>query len=87
MNSQKETVKNWVPQFVESLREKHRSPATVLAYRADLEQLVAFLSEQKKETVDEVTQESIEAFRDYLINQKYTAKSVSRKLNAIKTFL
>lgn len=86
MNSQKETIKNWVPQFVESLREKRRSPATVLAYRADLEQLVAFLSEQKKETVDDVTQESIEAFRDYLINQKYTAKSVSRKLNAIKTF-
>jgi site-specific recombinase XerD len=49
MNSQKETIKNWVPQFVESLREKRRSPATVLAYRADLEQLVAFLSEQKEQ--------------------------------------
>jgi site-specific recombinase XerD len=35
---------------------------------------------------DQVTQEVIEAFRDTLLAEKYTPKTVSRKLNAVKTF-
>ena len=37
-----DTIKNLLPKFVESLKIKGRSPATVLAYRSDLEQLVEF---------------------------------------------
>lgn len=81
-----ETLKSLLPKFVESLQQKGRSPATVLAYKADLEQLIRFLLDRSKVLVEHVRGEDIEIFRDTLLTQKYTPKSVSRKLNAIKTF-
>jgi site-specific recombinase XerD len=81
-----EALKNLLPKFVDSLKEKGRSPSTVLAYRADLEQLVAFLHGKSKVTPDAIKSSDLEAFRDTLLAEKYTPKSVSRKLNAVKTF-
>jgi site-specific recombinase XerD len=81
-----ETLKSLLPSFIESLKTKGRSPSTLLAYRADLEQLVVFLLGKNIPLVDQVRPENLEAFRDTLLTQKYTPKSVSRKLNAIKTF-
>ncbi len=81
-----EPINKILPKFIESLKVKGRSPATILAYRADLDQLILFLSEKNKATPDQVKKEDIEAFRDWLLTQKYTPKSVSRKLNAVKTF-
>ena len=81
-----EVLKNLLPKFVDSLKEKGRSPSTVLAYRADLEQLVAFLRGKNKAMPDDVISSDLEAFRDTLLAEKYTPKSVSRKLNAVKTF-
>jgi len=79
-------LKSLLPRFIQSLEEKGRSPSTILAYRADLEQLLGFLQKKSKVTPDQVQQSEIETFRDTLLNQKYTPKSVSRKLNAVKTF-
>ena len=84
MNS--EPIKQILPKFIADLTAKKRSPATILAYRADLDQLIAFLAEKNKGTADQIKKEDIEAFRDSLLLQKYTPKSVSRKLNAVKTF-
>lgn len=81
-----EVLKNLLPKFTKSLEEKGRSPSTVLAYRADLEQLINFLQSKNKALVDDVRQADIEGFRDSLLAEKYTPKSVSRKLNAVKTF-
>lgn len=81
-----EVLKNLLPKFTKSLEEKDRSPSTVLAYRADLEQLIIFLRSKNKALVDDVRQADIESFRDSLLAEKYTPKSVSRKLNAVKTF-
>jgi len=81
-----EALKNLLPKFVDSLKTKGRSPSTVLAYRADLEQLVAFLHGKNKVLPDQITASDLESFRDTLLAEKYTAKSVSRKLNAVKTF-
>jgi len=81
-----EPLKNLLPVFITSLESKKRSPSTVLAYKADLEQLISFLLKRNKSTCDQVTQTDIEIFRDTLLSEKYTPKSVSRKLNAIKTF-
>lgn len=81
-----EVLKNLLPKFTKSLEEKDRSPSTVLAYRADLEQLISFLRNKNKALVDDVRQTDIEGFRDSLLAEKYTPKSVSRKLNAVKTF-
>ena len=81
-----DTLKNLLPKFVESLKSKGRSPATVLAYRSDLEQLVDFLIKREKVTPDAVRPDDLDSFRDTLLANKYTPKSVSRKLNAVKTF-
>jgi len=81
-----EPIKNLLPKFIESLKTKGRSPATVLAYRSDLEQLVEFLINRQKVLPEQVRPDDLDSFRDTLLADKYTPKSVSRKLNAVKTF-
>jgi len=81
-----EPVKNLLPKFIESLKSKGRSPATILAYRSDLEQLVDFLIKRQKVLPEQVRPDDLDSFRDTLLADKYTPKSVSRKLNAVKTF-
>lgn len=81
-----DTVKSLIPSFLKSLEDKKRSPATVLAYRSDLDQLVEFLIKKEIATVNQIKSDNLDVFRDTLLAQKYTPKSVSRKLNAIKSF-
>ncbi|HAN62107.1 TPA: hypothetical protein DCQ21_02435 [Candidatus Azambacteria bacterium] len=81
-----DTIKSLLPKFMASLAEKGRSPATILAYRSDLEQLVEFLTKGSIATPDQVKLSNLDSFRDTLLSEKYTPKSVSRKLNAVKTF-
>jgi site-specific recombinase XerD len=79
-------LKSLSPKFITSLTSYGRSPSTVLAYRADLDQLVNFLQSKSKVLPEQVTTADLEAFRDTLLAEKYTPKSVSRKLNAVKSF-
>lgn len=81
-----DTIKSLLPKFVTSLADKGRSPSTILAYRSDLEQLVEFLTKNSIATPDQIKSENLDSFRDTLLSQKFTPKSVSRKLNAVKTF-
>lgn len=81
-----DTLKNLLPKFIDSLKAKGRSPATILAYRSDLGQLVDFLIKREKVLPDSVRPDDLDSFRDTLLADKYTPKSVSRKLNAVKTF-
>ena len=81
-----ETIKSLLPKFILSLEDKGRSPATILAYRSDLEQLVEFLTKSNIANPDQTKSENLDSFRDTLLSEKYTPKSVSRKLNAVKTF-
>lgn len=80
------TLKSLIPIFVANLGEKGRSPATVLAYRSDLDQLLEFLTKNSVVTPDQIKSKDLDSFRDTLLAQKFTPKSVSRKLNAVKTF-
>ncbi len=84
MNS--DSLKTLLPLFIQNLTDKSRSPSTILAYRADLEQLTQFLAGRQKATPDQVNPDDLAGFRDWLLSQKYTPKSTSRKLNAVKTF-
>lgn len=72
--------------FVNHLKERKRSSATVLAYGKDIEQLVNFLEELKKFESHEIGKEDLEAFMATLENKGYTPKSISRKTNSTKTF-
>ena len=72
--------------FVEFLRAQKRSISTILAYGKDISQLVEFLNGRKITQVASVQSEHLEQFKEYLSEEKYTLKSISRKLNSIKTF-
>jgi len=72
--------------FVDFLKEKNRSQATVLAYGKDIDQLVQFLRELEKSHTGDIQKEDIEAFMSKLKNEGYTLKSISRKTNSTKTF-
>jgi len=72
--------------FVEFLRSQKRSISTILAYGKDINQLVEFLADKKITEASSVTDEHLEEFKANLGQQKYTLKSISRKLNSIKTF-
>lgn len=73
-------------QFKDFLKGKKHSTATIVAYGKDIDQLISFLSELKKEHVHEVTKEDIESFLSGLSKNGYTPKSISRKINSTRTF-
>ena len=72
--------------FVENLEKSGKAHATILAYGKDIEQLVEFLAKKNKLYPTEVMPDDIEEFKELLKKQRYTPKSVSRKLNSIKSF-
>lgn len=72
--------------FIDYLKESGKATSTILAYGADIEQFVGFLDKKQITQITSVSQELVEEFKKYLEGQKYTKKSVSRKLNSLKTF-
>ena len=73
-------------QFKNYLKTNKHSTSTIVAYGKDIEQLVAFLEELKKNHVHEVTKDDLEAFLAKMQKDGYTPKSISRKLNSTRTF-
>ncbi len=72
--------------FTDSLKKAGKANATVIAYGKDVEQLVDFVAKLGKTQIDEVTSEDINEFKALLNKQRYTGKSISRKINSIKAF-
>lgn len=72
--------------FTESLRKNGKANATVIAYSKDIEQLSDFLSKHSKTLLAETTPQDLEDFKELLKKQRYTSKSISRKINSIKSF-
>lgn len=73
-------------QFLDFLKSKKHSGATILAYGKDIDQLTSFLSELEKQHIHEVSKDDIQAFLGKLSEKGYTPKSLSRKLNSTRTF-
>lgn len=73
-------------QFVDFLKGKGHSNATVLAYGKDIDQLAVFLEELNKQHIHEVTTSDLQAFLARMNDKGYTPKSISRKLNSTRTF-
>jgi site-specific recombinase XerD len=73
-------------EFIEFLKSKKHSSATVLAYGKDIDQLTSFLEELDKQNIHDVAKEDIQAFLGKLSEKGYTPKSLSRKLNSTRTF-
>lgn len=73
-------------EFSKFLKDKKHSNSTVVAYGKDIDQLVTFLEELKRNQVHEVTKDDIEAFLAKMGDKGYTPKSISRKINSTRTF-
>ena len=73
-------------QFVEHLASRRRAHATIVAYSKDIEQLVAFLTNAGRKDITTIGKEELEAFLKKLAADGYTPKSISRKINSMKTF-
>jgi site-specific recombinase XerD len=73
-------------EFLDFLKGKKHSSATVLAYGKDIDQLTSFLEELEKQHIHEVSKDDIQAFLGALSDKGYTPKSLSRKLNSTRTF-
>lgn len=73
-------------QFIEHLESRRRAHATIVAYSKDIEQLVSFLTNVGKKDIASVSREELEAFLKKLASDSYTPKSISRKINSMKTF-
>jgi site-specific recombinase XerD len=87
MNSQDQiTLLQARESFINDLREKKRATATILAYGKDIEQLSSFLEKIDIKNIQAITSDHIQAFTESLSKQGYTAKSISRKINSIKSF-
>lgn len=79
-------LSNALNQFVEFLKSGKKASATIIAYRKDIDQLLVQLQKMGRNTADEVTTEDLNGFLSLLSGQGYTPKSISRKINSIKTF-
>ena len=72
--------------FTEHLKNSAKAESTVIAYSKDVEQLLDFVAKRGKTTISEVLTEDINEFKELLNKQRYTSKSISRKINSIKAF-
>ncbi len=77
---------NLVEKFVDHLKTQGRSRFTIVAYKKDLQQFIGFITSKQKTDVREIVKEDIDAFLNKLLQENYTKKSASRKLNSIRTF-
>jgi len=76
----------FVEKFVSSLKEQGRSEFTVIAYKKDLQQFIGFITSKEKSDARDIIKDDIDSFINKLLQENYTKKSASRKLNSIRTF-
>ena len=72
--------------FIEFLKSAKKASATVIAYKKDIDQLLEYLNKIGKANIKDAKTEDLNSFLGVLAEQNYTPKSVSRKINSIKTF-
>lgn len=76
-----------IDKFLIHLKNENRSTNTIIAYENDLKQLVEFVGQNNITNIDQVKTDHIKNFKNYLLKEKkYTNKTVSRKLNSVKSF-
>ncbi len=72
--------------FLKYLKDKDRANATIIAYAKDIDQLIEFVEAKGKSLPTEIEKDDLNGFIKKLEGENYTPKSVSRKINAIRTY-
>jgi integrase/recombinase XerD len=73
-------------QFIQHLELQKRSSATRIAYKSDLSQLKDHMSGKRITQATTVQTDHLQDYVNHLFSQNYTPKSISRKINSLKTF-
>lgn len=72
-------------QFLEHLRQQKKATATIVAYSKDIDQLIDSVQKQGKTAFSDVGKNELDVFIGELKQKKFTPKTISRKINSIKT--
>jgi site-specific recombinase XerD len=80
------TLQQTHQQYADHLKASGKADATVIAYSKDIEQLISFAEKQDIVEPNQVSIDNIDSFKELLKKQRYTGKSISRKINSIKSF-
>lgn len=72
--------------FMSFLKSQKRSSATSIAYASDLSQLKKHLEDRRITQATTVQTEHLSGYIESLGQLNYTSKSISRKINSLKTF-
>jgi site-specific recombinase XerD len=72
--------------YEQHLENEGKAEATIVAYTKDVEQLVKYVKKQGKAEVSAIDYEDVKQFKELLKKRRYTNKSISRKINSIKSF-
>jgi site-specific recombinase XerD len=75
-----------IKSFEYKLKSDNKSIYTIIAYTKDIEQFLDFCENSRKKPFEKISSDDIEAFIQDRKKKGYTLKSISRKLNSIKTF-
>lgn len=81
-----DSLRSALTAFIDMLRAQGKANATIVAYGKDIEQFVEELEKANKSSVKEADIQDIVQFQETLKRNRYTTKSVSRKINSIKAF-
>ncbi len=68
------------------LRSLGKANATVIAYAKDVQQFLEYLTRLGKTDPKQVVSEDFQNYQNELVTLRYTDKSISRKLNSLKSF-
>lgn len=79
-------IPNLVNQYIDHLLKSGKSQNTAIAYKKDLEQFSGYIASLEKTDIREVKKEDIDGFIKKMLSDNYTKKSVSRKLNSVRSF-
>lgn len=71
-------------QFIKHLETNGKANATVIAYGKDIEQLMNYAEKQGINDIGLISTDTIDGFKSQLKKNRYTSKSISRKINSIK---
>ena len=80
------TIKDGENKFNEYLENSGKAHATIIAYAKDIEQLTDFLGSRSKNELDSVTTADLEEYKEYLTKVYRSDKTVSRKVNSVKSY-
>lgn len=90
MTQQNLDLQFWILRFVQNLQVvRSGSPHTIASYKNDLEQFVVFLKDRHDIDTPQLahlTRNNVRGFLAHLVKQKYTPRSVGRKLAALRSF-